>query len=100
MAVSEDDIRRVARLARLELTDEEVCRLTPQIAAIIGFVEQLNELETAAIAPLTQAIESSNVLVDDVVRPGLTREAVLANAPKHDDECFLVPPVLGGVVHS
>lgn len=95
MALSENDVRRIALLARLELTDAEVHRLTPQLDSIVGFVEQLLTLDTAGVEPLTQAIETRNRLADDIPRPGLERTQALSNAPKKDAECFLVPPVMG-----
>ncbi len=95
MALSEKEVRDVALLARLELSDEEVAKLTPQLASIMAFVEQLQALDTTGVEPLTQAIETKNRWSSDQLRPGLDREAALANAPKRDAECFLVPPVLG-----
>ncbi len=94
MSLSEQDVRRIALLARLELTDAEVHRLTPQLDAIVGFVEKLGDLDTAGVEPLTQAMETRNRLADDVPRPCLSRELALSNAPKQDGECYLVPPVL------
>jgi aspartyl-tRNA(Asn)/glutamyl-tRNA(Gln) amidotransferase subunit C len=94
--LTEADVRRIALLARLELTDEEVIRLTPQLEAIVGFVKQLQELNTEGVEPLSQAIENFNRYADDELSPGLTRESALSVAPKRDEECFLVPPVLTG----
>ena len=94
MAFSDDDIRKLAHLARLELTDEEVQTLGPQLERILGFVEQLAELNTDDVEPMTTALDVNNRWVADQVEPGLAREAALANAPLADDECFLVPPVL------
>ncbi|QDS93019.1 Glutamyl-tRNA(Gln) amidotransferase subunit C [Roseimaritima multifibrata] len=94
MAFSDDDIRKVAHLARLELTDQEVQRLGPQLERILGFVEQLAELNTDEVEPMTTALDVSNRWMADEPAPSLSREAALANAPLADDECFLVPPVL------
>ncbi len=94
MAFSDDDIRKLARLARLELTEEEVQTLGPQLERILGFVEQLAELDTEGVEPMTTALDVTNRWAADCVQPSLSREAALANAPLADDECFLVPPVL------
>lgn len=94
MAFSDDDIRKLAHLARLELTDQEVQTLGPQLERILGFVEQLAELNTDDVEPMTTALDVNNRWVADVVEPGLDRQAALANAPLADEECFLVPPVL------
>ncbi|WP_153556691.1 Asp-tRNA(Asn)/Glu-tRNA(Gln) amidotransferase subunit GatC [Roseimaritima sediminicola] len=94
MAFSDDDIRKLAYLARLELTDQEVQTLGPQLERILGFVEQLAELDTEGVEPMTTALDVNNRWIADVVQPGLSREQALANAPLADDECFLVPPVL------
>ncbi|QEG39417.1 Asp-tRNA(Asn)/Glu-tRNA(Gln) amidotransferase subunit GatC [Roseimaritima ulvae] len=94
MAFSDDDIRKLAHLARLELTDQEVQTLGPQLERILGFVEQLAELDTEDVEPMTTALDVNNRWVSDTIEPGLPREAALANAPLADKECFLVPPVL------
>lgn len=94
MAFSDDDIRKLAHLARLELTDQEVQTLGPQLERILGFVEQLAELNTDDVEPMTTALDVNNRWVADAVEPGLDRQAALANAPLADEECFLVPPVL------
>lgn len=94
MAFSDDDIRKLAHLARLELSDQEVATLGPQLERILGFVEQLAELDTEGVEPMTTALEVNNRWAADRLEAGLSREAALANAPLADDECFLVPPVL------
>ena len=95
MAFTEDDVRKLALLARLELTDEQIASIGPQIESILGFVDQLSELDTDDIEPMTTALDVDNRWRDDVVIDGLSREDALRNAPASDDECFLVPPVLG-----
>jgi aspartyl-tRNA(Asn)/glutamyl-tRNA(Gln) amidotransferase subunit C len=65
-----------------------------QLARILDYVEMLNEVDTDDVEPMAHAVEVTNVLREDAVRESLPREAALANAPKTDGECFLVPPIL------
>ena len=95
MALSKDDVRKLALLARLEISDEEVDRLAPQLESILGFVAKLSELDTRDVEPMTTALDVDNRWRTDEVRSGLDRDAALANAPAADEECFRVPPVLG-----
>lgn len=89
------DVEKVSLLARLRLNEEELSRLTVELGQIVHFVEQLKSLDTTGVAPLAHALDVTNVLADDEVRPSLDRELALANAPKRDDECYRVPAVLG-----
>lgn len=95
MSLSRADVEKVSLLARLRLSDAELDRLTDQLRQIVGYVEQLSELDVTGVEPMAHAVERFNVFADDVVEPALDRAAALANAPKHDDECYLVPAVLG-----
>jgi len=95
MTLSIDDIRKLAYLARLELSEAEAVSLAPQFQQVLAFVEQLNELDTENVEPMTTALDVVNRWTPDVVGESLPREAALANAPASDGECFLVPPVLG-----
>lgn len=95
MSLSRDDVEKVALLARLQLSAGELETLTAQLASIVGYVEQLGELNTDGIQPLAHALELHNVFADDIVHPSLPRELALANAPKRDEECYRVPAVLG-----
>ena len=95
MTLSRDQVEKVSLLARLRLSGAELDQLTPQLAGIISYVELLGSLDTESVAPMAHAVELTNVLADDEVRPSLPRNEVLAGSPKHDDACFLVPPVLG-----
>ena len=95
MALSADDVRKLALLARLELSDEEVEHLGPQLESILGFVAKLSELDTSDVEPMTTALDVDNRWRRDEITPGLDRDAALAKAPAADGECFLVPPVLG-----
>ncbi len=95
MALSRDDVEKVALLGRLKLTPDELDRMTAQLAAIVGYVDQLAELNTDEVEPMAHAVELNNVFRVDELRPSLPREAALANAPHHDGEYYLVPAVLG-----
>jgi aspartyl-tRNA(Asn)/glutamyl-tRNA(Gln) amidotransferase subunit C len=95
MALSRADVEKVSLLARLQLGPAELDRLTGELGRIVGFVEQLSELDTNDVAPLAHALDVANVFADDEVRPSLPRDEALANAPKRDDECYRVPAVLG-----
>jgi len=95
MSITRERVEQVARLARLQLSPAELEQMTLQLGQILGYIEQLASLDTAQLEPLVHAVEMRNVFREDELRPGLAREAALANAPQHDDECFLVPPVLG-----
>lgn len=89
------DVDKVAVLARLKLTAAERDRMAAQLGDILEYVDMLNEVDTEDVEPMAHAVELMNVLRDDVERESLPREAALANAPKTDGECFLVPPILG-----
>lgn len=95
MSLTDEEVRKLALLARLEITEEEVARVRPQLDSILGFVERLSELETQNVEPMTTALDVDNRWRDDELTPGLTNEQALENAPAKDDGCFLVPPVLG-----
>lgn len=89
-----DDVRKVAKLARLEFSDAELSQLTEQLGNIVSFVEQLSAVDTTGVEPMAHPLEVHSVLRGDVQRDGLSRERALSNAPQHDDEFFLVPPVM------
>jgi aspartyl-tRNA(Asn)/glutamyl-tRNA(Gln) amidotransferase subunit C len=93
--LSVEDIRKVAYLARLELSDAETETLAPQFLQILTFIEQLGELDTEHVEPMTTALDVTNRWADDVIEPGLSSQQALAAAPASDGEYFLVPPVLG-----
>jgi len=95
MAITREDIEKVSLLARLQLTETELERMTGQLAQIVTYVDRLSEVETDGVEPLVHAVEVHNVFTTDEVRPSLPREAALANAPRHNDQAYLVPPVMG-----
>lgn len=95
MSLSKADVEKVSLLARLKLTDDELATMTRQLDHVIQYVQQLEELDTSDVQPMAHAADLANVFADDVLRASLPREAALANAPKRDDACYLVPAVLG-----
>lgn len=95
MSLTREDVEKVSLLGRLLLSPEEQEKMTAQLTNIVSYVEQLKELNTDGVEPMAHAVELHNVFADDVVRPSLPRGEALANAPKHDNECFRVPAVLG-----
>ena len=95
MAITREDVQRVALLARLDLDESQIDALTPQIADIVGYVDQLAEVDTEGVEPMAHGVEVTNVLRADEVRTGLSHKAALANAPRRDEIGFRVPAVLG-----
>jgi aspartyl-tRNA(Asn)/glutamyl-tRNA(Gln) amidotransferase subunit C len=95
MSLTREQVLKVSLLARLQLSEAELETMTTQLGQIVGYIDQLSELDTSGVEPMAHAIDVSNVFVADELRPSLPREAALANAPHHDGECYLVPAVLG-----
>jgi len=94
MKISLADVEHVARLARLELTDEEATTFTGQMNAILAYVDKLNELDTEGIVPTSHAVPMENAFRDDSARPGIGVEAALANAPDRAGGFYRVPKVI------
>jgi aspartyl-tRNA(Asn)/glutamyl-tRNA(Gln) amidotransferase subunit C len=92
--IDEAQVRRVALLSRLELSDAEVSQFSTQLSAIVEYIEKLNELDTDSVEPLAHCLPLHNVLREDVPKPSLSNEAALANAPEREDEYFKVPKIL------
>jgi aspartyl-tRNA(Asn)/glutamyl-tRNA(Gln) amidotransferase subunit C len=91
--IGRDEVLKVARLARLALTDEEVERFRGQLSAILEAVGKVSELDLGDVPPTSHPLDLVNVLAEDEPRPSLTREDALANAPDPEDGFFGVPPV-------
>jgi aspartyl-tRNA(Asn)/glutamyl-tRNA(Gln) amidotransferase subunit C len=91
MAISRDDVLHVARLARLELSDEEVVRFQEQLSAILEAVGKVAELDLVDVEPTAHPLERVNVWADDEPRPCLTPDEALANAPERSGNLFRVP---------
>ncbi len=95
MSLTREEVEKVALLARLRLTDDELELMTSQLGQVLGYIQQLDQLDTAEVEPLAHPLDLFNVLAADELQPSLPRDKALASAPKADDECFLVPAVLG-----
>jgi aspartyl-tRNA(Asn)/glutamyl-tRNA(Gln) amidotransferase subunit C len=95
MSLTRADVEKVSLLGRLLLSDAELDTMTSQLTRVVGYVEQLNEVQTDGVQPMAHAVEMHNVFRDDVLAESLPRDAALANAPKRDSECYRVPAVLG-----
>ena len=93
--LTEEDVRRVAVLSRLSLSDEEIEHFTHQLSSVLDYMAKLNELDVDGVEPMGHAIDMSNVMREDVPQQGLTVNAVLANAPDRSPPFFKVPKVLG-----
>ncbi len=94
MSVTLKDVEHVAKLARLELREEEKQPFTEHLNAILKYAEQLNELDTENVEPTSHVMMLSNVMREDEVRPSLPLDKVLLNAPDEEDGQFKVPAVL------
>jgi aspartyl-tRNA(Asn)/glutamyl-tRNA(Gln) amidotransferase subunit C len=88
------DVRDVARLARIELTDEETATFQSQLGSILEYVEQLGKLDVSDVEPTAHANPVFNVFREDLPQPGLERSAVLANAPHESNNLVVVTKVL------
>ena len=95
MSLSRNDVQKVALLARLDLTDEEIDTMTAQLSQIVEYVDQLSELDTEHVEPMAHALDITDIFADDWPRPSLDRSNALAGAPHQDGQCYLVPAVLG-----
>lgn len=96
MKIDETQIGRVARLARLDLTEGETKEFSLQLSAIIGYVEKINELDTGSIAPADHIVEMKNVVRPDAVTPSMDRKDIEAMAPRFERDHFVVPRVIEG----
>lgn len=94
MAVDEKTVRRIANLARIAVPDNEIASLSDELNAILGFVAQLNEVDTENVRPMTSAVETSIKHREDIVTDGGHADDIVANAPVKDGHYFAVPKVV------
>ncbi len=94
MSVDQATVTRIAKLARIAMTDEEAGALAPEFNNILGWIEQLGEVDTNGVEPMTAVIPNTLRLREDVVTDGGMRDAVLANAPQAEHGFFTVPKVI------
>ncbi len=90
--IKRDEVLHVARLARLELTDDEVTKFQEQLSAILEAVSKVSELDLADVPPTAHPLEIANAWAEDEPHESLPLDDVFANAPAHEDELFRVPP--------
>jgi aspartyl-tRNA(Asn)/glutamyl-tRNA(Gln) amidotransferase subunit C len=91
-----EDVRHVARLSRLAMSEEQLHKFTGQLEGILEYVAKLNEVDVAGVEPMAHALPLHNVLRTDAVQPSLPLDKVLQNAPDTDGPFFKVPKILGG----
>ena len=94
--ISLEDAKKVAKLARLALSDEQLAHYATQLQSILGYVEKIRQVDTAGVEPMAHAVPLHNVLREDVVEPSLPLDKVLQNAPDTDGPFFKVPKIIGG----
>ena len=92
--ITRKQVEYVADLSRIELTEEEKEKFAGQLGKIVEYVEQLNELDVSRVEPMSHAVELQNVQREDAVKPSLTPDEALANAPDRKDGFFRVPKVI------
>lgn len=94
MSVDTATVNKIARLARIAITDEEASRIAPELENIIGWIEMLGEVDTTGVEPMTAVIANTLRLRDDVVDDGGIRDQLMANAPQAEHGFFTVPKVI------
>jgi len=94
MQVDADTVRRIARLARIKVTDAEAAALETELSGILGWIKQLDEVDTSRVEPMTRVIPSTLKKRRDVVSDGGIADEIVANAPSSEDDLFVVPKVV------
>ncbi len=94
MKIDQETLHKIAHLARLQITETEAPEMLKKLEGVLNWMEQLNEIDTENVAPLTHMTLEMNAFRDDVVKTTITREDALANSPKHDDKYFRVSKVM------
>jgi aspartyl-tRNA(Asn)/glutamyl-tRNA(Gln) amidotransferase subunit C len=94
MSINHQTVRRIARLARIKVTDEEVPRLANELNGILGWIEQLNEVDVSGVEPMTSVVAMKMKWREDVVTDGGIPADIVGNAPQSEDNFFVVPKVV------
>ena len=94
MSVTNDDVRKVANLARIDLPEEKVEPMTEELNGILKWIEQLDEVDVEGVEPMTSVVEAAIPMRKDVITDGNIQDKVLANAPRSEDGFFVVPKVV------
>ena len=95
MSISEEQVRHVALLARLHLTDEEISSFGEDLNSILGHIDAIQQLDLEGVEPTAHPLDVVNAMRQDVVREGLSREDALRNAPEASDGAFVIPRIVG-----
>jgi len=94
MSIDRKTVEKVAKLARLQLTDDELNRYGGQLGAILDYIAKLEKLDVSGLEPLAHAVDTQNVFRADEPRPSLPRDAALQNAPEKTGDFFIVPKII------
>lgn len=94
MPVNKEEVKKIAQLAKLKLSENEVDEFTGDMNEILGYMDKLNELDTGDVKPLYHPLEGTNVFRDDKLKKSINREDALKNAPERTEEFFKVPKVI------
>lgn len=94
--ISTEQVRHVAKLARLALSEQQIAKIAPQLESILEYVAKIERIDVGGVEPMAHVLPLKNVLREDVAEPGLTVEQVLQNAPDSDGAFFKVPKIIGG----
>ena len=94
--IQQEEVKHIAKLARLQLSDDELPRYTEQVGRILAFFDELKQLDTTGVEPTAHPIPVSNAFREDTVRPSLGADRALANAPHREGDYFRVPKILEG----
>jgi aspartyl-tRNA(Asn)/glutamyl-tRNA(Gln) amidotransferase subunit C len=94
MKLTREEVLHIAHLARVALTEEEITRMSEQLSNLLEHFEDLQKVDTEGVPPTAQSVTIESVMRDDVIKPSMPTEDVLANAPRREDDCFRVRAVL------
>lgn len=94
MSISPEEVAKVARLARLDLSQDTIGQYSAQLDGILEYMDKLSELDTASVEPMYTPVDQVSVMRDDVVRKDYSREDILKNAPETDGAFFIVPRIV------
>ncbi len=96
MALTREEVLKIAKLSKLEFRDEEIVKFQEDLNNVFSYIDELNEVDTEHVAPLVQVNHMLNNFREDVVRPSLTQEEAMHNSPSKVDGMLIVPKVVGG----
>lgn len=94
MKISPEEVAKVARLARLDLTPEKIAQYAGQLDGVLAYMDKLSELDTSAVEPMYTPVDQVSVMREDVAKKDWTREEILKNAPETDGSFFIVPRIV------